>query len=87
MPRDFDRIDAYLHLLIMFISFSQSNYGAGLRILHVDTEDLDVHEVAYFDVLPTSQPRPAFEGTWSNYPYFASGQNNKIEHEKNTHAL
>ena len=67
---------AYLHLLIIFVSFPQSNYGAGLRILHVDTEDLDVHEVAYFDVLPTSQPTPTFEGTWSNYPYFASGQNN-----------
>ena len=80
MTRYIDTTATYIHLLIIFVSFPQSNYGAGLRILHLDTqaEDFDVHEVAYFDVLPTSQPTPRYEGTWSNYPYFASGQNNKI---------
>jgi len=49
----------------------QSNYGAGLRILHIDDE-YHLKEVAYFDCLPTSSPWAVFEGTWSNYPYFKS---------------
>jgi len=51
----------------------QSNYGAGLRILHIDQDKYTMKEVAYFDCLPNSSPYAAFEGTWSNYPYFQSG--------------
>jgi len=51
----------------------QSNYGAGLRILHIDQENYYMKEVAYFDCLPNSSPRAVFEGSWSNYPYFKSG--------------
>lgn len=51
----------------------QSNYGAGLRILHIDQANYDLQEVAYFDCLPTSSKSAEFEGTWSNYPYFKSG--------------
>lgn len=50
----------------------QTNYGAGLRILHVDQENYTLKEMAYFDCLPTSARLPQFEGTWSNYPYFNS---------------
>ena len=57
-----------------FLTSPQSNYGAGLRILHFDEEEMELHEVGYFDVLPTSAPTPAFEGTWSNYPYYPSGK-------------
>merc|ERR1712113_923516 len=51
----------------------QSNYGAGLRILHIDQENYHLTEVAYFDVAPNNSPYPRFEGTWSNYPYYKSG--------------
>lgn len=51
----------------------QSNYGAGLRILHIDQASYGLKEVAYFDCLPNHSPYAAFEGTWSNYPYFKSG--------------
>jgi len=50
----------------------QSNYGAGLRMLHIDQPTYSLKEVAYFDVLPTNSDTPQFEGTWSNYPYFKS---------------
>ncbi len=51
----------------------QSNYRAGLRIL--STAEIDngtLEEVAFFDVDPASDAAQ-FSGTWSNYPYFASG--------------
>jgi len=51
----------------------QSNYGAGLRILNIQQETYSLKEVAYFDVLPTNRAGAQFEGTWSNYPYFKSG--------------
>ena len=54
----------------------EANYRAGLRILDVSNvkEDPDsVKEVGYFDVAPDSDG-PGFSiGSWSNYPYFASG--------------
>lgn len=46
----------------------QSNYEAGLRILHFDTNTGSLTEYAYFDVYP-SRTTANFEGTWSNYPY------------------
>jgi len=48
----------------------QANYEAGLRILHIEQENYDLNEVAYFDVFPTT--RAEFNGLWSVYPYFRS---------------
>jgi choice-of-anchor B domain-containing protein len=51
----------------------QSNYTAGLRV--TDTDRLAegvLEERAFFDVFPAND-NPTFNGTWSNYPYFASG--------------
>lgn len=50
----------------------QSNYNAGLRILDIRDRE-NPREVAYFDVAPTGDDIPGFSGTWSNYPFFASG--------------
>lgn len=51
----------------------QANYRAGLRILEIN-EDVSptLSEVAFFDVYPGSNAA-SFNGAWSNYPYFASG--------------
>ncbi len=51
----------------------QSNYAAGLRVLdtaRVGEGRLD--EVAFFDTYPPDD-EAAFNGTWSNYPFFESG--------------
>ena len=50
----------------------QSNYEAGLRILYLDSKNYNLTEVAYFDILPSSNA-VRFAGTWSNYPYFEQG--------------
>ncbi len=51
----------------------QSNYRAGLRILDIrGVANGVLREVAYFDVYP-SDDAAAFNGTWANYPFFASG--------------
>lgn len=44
----------------------ESNYRAGLRILGRGGE------IAYFDVFPEDD-LPSFNGTWSNFPFYASG--------------
>jgi len=51
----------------------QSNYRSGLRIVDfggIDNQNLV--ERAYFDCYPTND-NPNFNGAWSNYPYFPSG--------------
>jgi choice-of-anchor B domain-containing protein len=51
----------------------QSNYRAGLRILQAhDYASNQLEEVGYFDIYPLNN-NPNFNGSWSNYPYFASG--------------
>ena len=45
----------------------ESNYRSGLRILGAPGR-----EVAFFDVYPADD-EAEFNGTWSNYPFFASG--------------
>ena len=51
----------------------QSNYRAGLRILDIsDIANTHLTEAGYFDIYPASDS-PNFNGTWSNYPFFASG--------------
>ena len=49
----------------------QSNYRAGLRMLDVSNAP-NAEEVGFFDLYPSSDAA-SFNGTWSNYPYFASG--------------
>ncbi|KAF2150000.1 hypothetical protein K461DRAFT_230630 [Myriangium duriaei CBS 260.36] len=61
----------------------QSNYGAGIRVLDVSSIPRDptgkgVREVAYFDVFPDDDSAPGggtveFQGSWSHYANFPSG--------------
>jgi choice-of-anchor B domain-containing protein len=51
----------------------QANYRAGLRILELtDPSAAAFSEVAYFDVYPSSNSA-SYNGAWSVYPYFPSG--------------
>ena len=64
-------IDHNLYTLDNFVF--ESNYTVGLRILAADNlGEGEMNEVAYFDTYP-SDNSVQFEGNWSNYPYFASG--------------
>ena len=49
-----------------------------MRILNIDQENFDLDEVAYFDVFPSGDFM-TFSGSWSNYPYFDSGQYTDLE--------
>ena len=49
----------------------QSNYLAGLRVINIADRENPV-EVAFFDVHP-GEDQPGLNGSWSNYPFFASG--------------
>ena len=51
----------------------QANYRAGLSILDIsDIANGNLTEVAYFDIYPSSDSAN-FNGAWSVYPYFPSG--------------
>ena len=50
----------------------QSNYASGLRVLDVSNVETELTQVAFFDTYPNHDDA-TFDGTWSNYPYFASG--------------
>ena len=60
----------------------QSNYGAGLRVLHVssirdDPTGDSVKELSFFDIYPEDDHVPDggiadFVGSWSSYAYFKS---------------
>jgi hypothetical protein len=52
----------------------QANYKAGLQVLEIGdvTNSVNLIEIAWFDVYPESDAAE-FNGAWSNYPYFASG--------------
>lgn len=51
----------------------QANYRAGLRILDINgVADGNLEEVAFFDTNPEGD-QPGFNGAWSVYPYFPSG--------------
>eukprot|EP01044_Picomonas_judraskeda_P004967 COSAG03_NODE_450_length_7830_cov_5.709352_4_plen_216_part_00 len=52
----------------------QSNYCAGLQILAIDEsgEHPILSRAGYLDNAPDCST-PTFSGSWSNYPYFASG--------------
>jgi choice-of-anchor B domain-containing protein len=49
----------------------QSNYVSGLRVLDISDPENPV-EVGYFDTVPWDES-VVFDGSWSNYPFFASG--------------
>jgi len=50
-----------------------ANYRSGLRILDVDDiANGNLTEVGYFDIYPSSDSA-SFNGAWSVYPYFESG--------------
>ena len=51
----------------------EGNYRAGLRILDTNSiASASLSEVAYLDVYPINDDA-AFNGAWSNYPFFPSG--------------
>lgn len=49
-----------------------SNYQYGLRVVNV-SNPLAPAEVGFFDTAPNYSNTPGFSGTWSNYPFFPSG--------------
>ncbi|NNE33719.1 MAG: choice-of-anchor B family protein, partial [Rhodothermales bacterium] len=49
-----------------------SNYQSGLRILDLTDIENPV-EFGFFDTVPYGTDTPGFGGSWSNYPYFQSG--------------
>ncbi len=49
----------------------QSNYVAGLRVVDV-SDPINPREIGYFDTVKGTN-RPGFAGSWSNFPFFASG--------------
>ncbi len=49
----------------------QSNYNSGLRVLDI-SDPSNPTEVAFFDTVP-GEDSPSMDGSWSNYPFFASG--------------
>jgi choice-of-anchor B domain-containing protein len=50
----------------------ESNYVSGLRILDI-TDPRNPREVGFFDTVPWGKDAPGFAGSWSNYPFFRSG--------------
>ena len=53
----------------------QSNYRAGFRILDIEQvyePDGELEEVAFFDIFKMNNAN-GFNGAWSNYPWFESG--------------
>ncbi len=51
----------------------ESNYRSGVRVLDVrNASTANLSEAAFFDVYPVDD-QPLFNGTWGNYPFFASG--------------
>ncbi len=64
-------IDHNLYLRGLFAF--ESNYRSGLRILDArNVRNGNLTETAFFDVYPVDD-QALFNGTWSNYPFFASG--------------
>lgn len=50
----------------------QSNYTSGLRVLDV-SDPVNPVAVGHFDTVPYGGDYAEFNGSWSNYPYFESG--------------
>jgi len=50
----------------------QANYQAGMRLVDI-SDPLTPVEVGFFDTTPYEGNPPGFNGAWTAYPYFASG--------------
>ena len=50
----------------------QSNYVSGLRVFDI-SDRAHPRPVGFFDTMPYGKDEPGFDGSWSNYPFFASG--------------
>jgi choice-of-anchor B domain-containing protein len=60
------------NLYIVGDTMYQSNYKSGLRVIDI-SDRRNPREIGYFDSVPNSANDAAFQGSWSNYPYFKSG--------------
>ena len=49
-----------------------SNYQYGIRVLDI-SDPLNPAQIGRFDTAPNEANVPGFGGSWSNYPFFASG--------------
>ncbi|MEO8480246.1 MAG: choice-of-anchor B family protein, partial [Gemmatimonadota bacterium] len=49
-----------------------SNYQYGVRVINL-AEPLSPVQIGYIDTSPQRPNLPGFEGSWSNYPFFPSG--------------
>jgi len=64
-------IDHNYYFRVKFVY--QSNYRSGLRVLYMVNPATTVPvEVGFFDIYPADDA-PNFNGAWSNYPFFPSG--------------
>ena len=59
--------NCYTHNGFLF----EANYRSGLRIFDL-TDPVNPTQVAYLDTSPADD-QPAFDGAWSTYPYYPSG--------------
>ena len=50
----------------------QSNYQCGFTILSIASAE-SPERVGWFDTVPHGENEPSFGGSWSNYPFFESG--------------
>jgi len=54
-------------------TFFLANYKAGVRMIDVSNiADKQMNEISFFDTVPNSDSAD-FEGVWSVYPFFESG--------------
>jgi choice-of-anchor B domain-containing protein len=61
------------NLYVRSLHAFESNYRSGVRVVDVrGAATANLSEVAFFDVFPADDAA-AFNGTWGNYPFFASG--------------
>ncbi|HEX7315324.1 MAG TPA: choice-of-anchor B family protein [Pyrinomonadaceae bacterium] len=61
------------NLYVRSLHAFESNYRSGVRVIDASNAFAGhLNEVAFFDVYPVDD-QALFNGTWSNYPFFASG--------------
>jgi choice-of-anchor B domain-containing protein len=60
------------NLYIVGDTMYQSNYRSGLRVIDI-SDRKNPKEIGFFDSVPNSENNPGFQGSWSNYPFFKSG--------------
>jgi choice-of-anchor B domain-containing protein len=60
------------NLYVLGNTMYQSNYTSGLRVLDV-SDPVNPTPVGHFDTVPYGGDEAEFNGSWSNYPYFESG--------------